>query len=178
MFECNGFSRFTLREWRETWFFAGFLFVFAELNKTAVFADLGIDCFASLWVVAKKTGVIVAFNSLASENFVIEWTIEIAKHFNAIELRLGDKVEIFLDHGGKLIVDNILEMINEEASNKLADWSREKFALVGAVFFGYFLFGDLIIFEFKFGNLAFFALAFALYDVAAGLNGGHDGCIS
>ena len=134
LFEGDGFDTFAFGEWRKTGFFATIFFVFAELNKAAVFANFGINCFAGFWVVTEETGVVVALDSFGGKNIAIEAFIKITEHDDAVKFVVGNKIEVFFDCCGEFVVDNVFEIVGQEARDKFANRSRNKFAFVGAVF--------------------------------------------
>ena len=89
-----------------------------------------------------------------------------------------------LTEGQKTEIDTAYDYINqiranpsafsEEIGDELTDRGREELAFSGAGFFLDFGFCDLVVLEFEFEDFAVFAFGFALFDVAAGLDGGHD----
>ena len=104
-----------------------------------------------------------------------ERSVEVFQHFDAVEFLFGDLVEFLFDVSSEAVVDDLVEVIGEEVGDEFADRGGEEFAFGGAGFFGDFFGSDLVVFELDFENLAVFALGFAFFDVAAGLDGGHDG---
>ena len=177
LFKGDGIDVGAIGERGETRLFAGGLFVVAELDETAVFANFGVDGELGFGVGAKGAGVVVARSGVGLLDFLLERTIEIAEHLDAFKLVVGDLVQVFFNVGGELIVNDVGEVLSEEAGDELADGGGDEFAFVGAGFFGGSSLVDLTVREGELNDGAGLAFRDALLNVAAGLNGGENGGI-
>ena len=114
-FNSDGFFGFALRKRSEAGLLAGRFFVVAKLDEATVATDFGINWAAGFGVFAEFAGVIITGGVVGFDDFFFEWAIEIAKHFDAFEFVLGDFIEVFFDVGGEFIINDIVEIVGQEA---------------------------------------------------------------
>ena len=66
-------------------------------------------------MLTKLFGIIITGSLVGFDDFLLERFVKIAEHFDTLEFSFGDFIEILLNIGGELIINDVIKIVCQEA---------------------------------------------------------------